>query len=129
MERRMMQFGILCLSCTIACSCSIGTCQQVQSDLIVTLPKFSLALTCNLDHQPVSFHPRVLPCCTHPASSRGDSMKMSSREGRASFNSQLYFYGTHAQNLVILSKCHRLLIKGHVSVQLQLSCGAARLKN
>ena len=56
-------------------------------------------------------------------------MKMSSREGRASFNSQLYFYGTLAQNLVILSKCHRLLIKGRISVELQLSCGSAELKN
>lgn len=56
-------------------------------------------------------------------------MKMSSREGRTGFNSQPYFYGTHAQNLVILSKCHGLLIKGHISVEFQLHCGSAGLKN
>lgn len=56
-------------------------------------------------------------------------MKMSSREGCASFNSQLYFYGTHAQNLVIVSKCHRLLLKGHNSVGLQLGSGSVGLKN
>lgn len=53
-------------------------------------------------------------------------MKMSSREGWASFNSQLYLCGIHAQNLVILS---RLLIKGHISAELQLSCVSVELKN
>lgn len=108
---------------------SIGTCWQVQSSPTVTFLIFSLALTRHLDHQPVRFQPCVLPCRSHQAPSRGDSMKMSSREGRASFNSGLCFYGPHAQNLVILSQCHKLLTKGHVSAELQLSCGSAGLKN
>lgn len=125
MEKTAMQFGILWiwLSCTIT-----GTYQQVQFSPILTLFIF-LYFKCNFDHQPLSSQLCVLLCHNHWASSRSDSMKMSSREGRASFNSQLYFYGTHAQNLLILSKCHRLLIKGHISVGLQLSSGSVGLKN
>lgn len=63
--KKITQFGILWLFCTITYSSSIGTYQQVRPSPTVTLLQFSLALTHNLDHQPASFQPCVLPCHSH----------------------------------------------------------------